>query len=562
MTRFAPLLFSLVLAAGAAAQSSPGQRIALPEEHLIGAADRPAVAISPDGTQFVYVANNRLYLRSVGNGQPSEIPGSMIRQGVSNPIFAADGRSILFWSGLDRMIERIAVSGGKPTPICAADNPFGMSWAPNGTLLIGQGPKGILRVAANGGTPETLIRVADGELAYGPQMLPGGDAVLFTVIDAKTALASGWDKASIVVQPIPGGMRKTVVEAGRDGRITPNGYLLYALNERLMAVRFDAKQRQTTGAAATVAGDVRMSGPTGAAQFSVADSGAMVYLPERSGETQLGLVSLDGTRKMIGTVTNGGPTPRLSSDGKRVAWAVDGNIWMADVDNLSGMRKIIRGTSWNFPVFSEDGKRLLLGTILPNGLETVYMTNSDGTGDIDILARPGRAPESWIRGTEMFSMISHKGRLDYDLWTYNVPDHNMTPLARIPVSAQLSSQFSPDGHWFAYMSNESGEFQIYVEPWPQTGAKFQATKSGGVTPMWSADSTEIYYENGTHMYAVTFTNGVTMFGQPRELPISGFVPAGLRRNFDLMPDFKTFLMVFRSPAQVSVVPKWNAALKE
>jgi hypothetical protein len=138
----------------------------------------------------------------------------------------------------------------------------------------------------------------------------------------------------------------------------------------------------------------------------------------------------------------------------------------------------------------------------------------------------------------------------------------MTPLARIPVSAQLSSQFSPDGHWFAYMSNESGEFQIYVEPWPQTGAKFQATKSGGVTPMWSADSTEIYYENGTHMYAVTFTNGVTMFGQPRELPISGFVPAGLRRNFDLMPDFKTFLMVFRSPAQVSVVPKWNAALKE
>jgi len=563
MRRLAVLTgLATLLAFGAFTRTIAGQmprseRVNLPVDHAIGSIDRTAIALAPDGSRLVYVANGRLYLKSVGgDGAPAEIPGTSSQGGVSNPVFSPDGRSVAFWSGADRTLKRIALTGGAATTICEADNPFGMSWGPNDTLLVGQGSKGVARVSANGGAPETLIVVKDEESAYGPQLLSGGDAVLFTVIDSKTALNNGWDKAHIVVQPLRGSGRKTVIEAGRDGRYSSTGHLLYVVDEKLFAVKFDAKQRTTSGTPIMITDDVRTSGPTGAAQFAFAESGALVYLPDRSGEIKLALVSLDGTSKMLGAVPNATGSPRISADGKRAAFASDGSIWTADLSNLKGMKKIIPGSNYNFPVFSDDGKSLVFGTILPNGLETIYMQNSDGSGEMELLARPARAPEHWFPGTQMFSFITHKGRLDYDSWTFNVSNHEVTPLARIPVSAQLSSRLSPDGHWIAYMSNETGEFQVYVEPWPQTGARFQATKKGGILPLWSSDSADIYYVQDDRMYAVRFQNGINMFGEQRQLPISGFVQGALRRGFDQTPDGKQFLMLFRSAPRVATVSHW------
>ncbi|OFV92867.1 MAG: hypothetical protein A3G76_16550 [Acidobacteria bacterium RIFCSPLOWO2_12_FULL_65_11] len=229
------------LVATIAAQTPRSQGITLPVDQAFTNADRQVVAMSPDGTRFAYVANARLFMRTVGDGQPVEIAGTAIAQGVSSPVFSPDGRSMAFWSGADRMLKRIAVSGGAATTIGEADNPFGMSWASNDTLLVGQGPKGILRVPASGGTAETIVTVKDGELAYGPQMLPGGNAVLFTLIDAKTALAASWDKVRIVVQSLGGAERKTVVEAGRDARYVSTGDLTeiyYQTGQRMFAVTF------------------------------------------------------------------------------------------------------------------------------------------------------------------------------------------------------------------------------------------------------------------------------------------------------------------------------------
>ena len=553
------LMATGMFAATVGTQAQRSQRVTLPAAHAIGGIDRTAIAMSPDGSRFAYAANARLYVRSVAAGMPTEIAGTAIGQGASSsPLFSADGRSIVFWSSSDGTIKRIPVAGGTATAIATVDNPFGMSWGPNDTLLVGQGPKGILRVPATG-APATIVTVKDGELAYGPQLLPSGDAVLFTVIDAKDALAQGWDRARIVVQPVNdprGGDRKVVVDGARDGRLSSAGYLLYSRDEKILAVKFDARTRATSGAPMTIADDVRTAGPTGAAQFAFADSGALVYLPNRSGELELALVSLDGTRTNLGALPNGVGSPRISNDGRRVAFASDGDIWTADVRNLAGMKKVLSGSNWNFPVFSDDGRNLALGTILPGGLETVYLMPADGSREPEILARPARAPEHWFPGTQMFSFITHKGRLDYDTWTYNVATREVTPLARIPVSAQISSRLSPDGHFIAYMSNETGEYQVYVEPWPQTGARFQATKTGGVLPLWSSDSADIYYAQGDQMYATRFQNGVAMFGEPRKLPVSGFVQGALRRAFDQTPDGKQFLMVFRSAAQVAIVSRW------
>ncbi len=545
-------------------QATAQQRITLPDGHLIRPVDdRPGLAMAPAGDLFVYVANNRLYLRRLDQGDPTEIRGTLTEEGLSSPLFTPDGQAVVYWSGAQGgRLQRIGVAGGTPITLAPADNPFGLAWGSNGVLLVGQGPKGIVSVTGGGGRPETLVRVGDGEIAHGPQMLPGGDAVLYTVIDEKTALDRGWDHARIVVQPVRGGARTVVLDQARDGRYGSNGYLLFARDNRVLAVRFDPRSRTTRGVPVPVVDDeVHMNAFTGGAHYAFSESGALVYLPERSGETQFGLVGLDGARQMLGPANNLANAPRLSPDGTRVAMAgvSDGNVWLADLSNPSALHKIRTGSYYNFPVFSDDGTRIIIGTNLPNGVETVYSMRPDGSGDLELLARPARAPEGWKPGTQTFSYISRRGARDYDLWTFDLSTYTFAPLAVIPDSAQLSSRFSPDGRWVAYMSNETGAFEIWVQPWPATGARYRVTEQGGRAPIWSLDGRELYYDVNGRMHVVRFQgDGTPMFSERRELPIAGFIPTGLRRTFDLMPDGRRFVMLFRGPSTLGVVTDWTA----
>ena len=134
-----PVLLVLALALGAAgrvafAQAARSQRITLPTNHLLRpTGDRNSLAIAPDGGRFAYVSNNRLYLKLIGQGDPAEIAGTAVRQGISSPIFTPDGQAIVFWSAEDGgALERIAVAGGTPAKICAADNPYGLAWGASG----------------------------------------------------------------------------------------------------------------------------------------------------------------------------------------------------------------------------------------------------------------------------------------------------------------------------------------------------------------------------------------------------------------------------------------------
>ena len=200
-------------------------------------AGRQVVAISPDGTQMVYVANFGLHLRSMSDSVSRPIAGTDVPLGGAlNPVFSPDGRSIAFWSAADQTIKRIATNGGAPVPIAPAGRPLGMTWDDAG-ILFGQSGTGIMRVPASGGTPTTVVKVNEGELADTPQMLPDGRTVLFTL-----GTASGtdrWDKAKVVVQS-GSSERKIVIDGGSDGRYLPTGHLVYALGGTLFAVPFDA----------------------------------------------------------------------------------------------------------------------------------------------------------------------------------------------------------------------------------------------------------------------------------------------------------------------------------
>ena len=197
------------------------------------------MTISPDGTQFVYVANTRLYLKSLAALQSINIQGTEITQGISVPVFSPDGRSLAFYSNADNTLKRISISGGAPVTICKAEAPFGMSWGSNDQIVYGQGTKGVMRVSANGGPPETIVTMKSDEIAQGPQILPGGNAVLFTLAVTSVPNVQRWDRAKIVVQSLSSGERKTLIEGGSDARYLPTGHIIYFLAGTLLAVPFD-----------------------------------------------------------------------------------------------------------------------------------------------------------------------------------------------------------------------------------------------------------------------------------------------------------------------------------
>src|SRR5262249_19931438 len=161
----------------------------------------------------------------------------------ANPFFSPDGHWIAFHA--QGGIQKILLSGGAVVPICQADPPYGASWSSNDEIFIGQGVKGILRVSSNGGKPETAVSMKPGEMAYGPQLLPGGDWLLFTLAQTGSADGRGsravWDKAQIVVQSLKSGERKILIE-GADGRYVPTGHLAYTSGSSFLAVRFDVRR--------------------------------------------------------------------------------------------------------------------------------------------------------------------------------------------------------------------------------------------------------------------------------------------------------------------------------
>ena len=214
------------------------------------ATTRQALAISPDGARMAYLANGRLYLRSMSELEARAIAGPAGPAGptstssfVTSPVFSPDSQSVAFWSSADQTLKKVVVGGGAAVTICRADQPFGVSWGTDG-IVFGQPDKGIMRVSANGGTPEVLVGVKDGEQAYGPQILPGGETVLFTL--ATGTAAERWDRAHIVTHSLRSGERKTLVDGGSDARYVPTGHLVYAVGGIVFAVPMDLRRLEVT----------------------------------------------------------------------------------------------------------------------------------------------------------------------------------------------------------------------------------------------------------------------------------------------------------------------------
>jgi Tol biopolymer transport system component len=261
---------------------------------------------------------------------------------------------------------------------------------------------------------------------------------------------------------------------------------------------------------------------------------------------QLALVDREGHRTVLGTVPGRTFAPRVSPDGKEVVFDTqdDSQLWIAKLSDVGAKRRLSTGGSNRGPLWSADGKRIFYITDYQNE-EALFWRAADGSGTPEFLSKPVRAPESRSPQNALLSFITLKSGGDYDVWTYSLTTKQRTPLIVVPGTPQHSSHFSPDGKWIAYVSAETGQLEVYVRPFPAGTPAVRISRSGGGHPLWSPDQKELFFDNSSRMYATAINaSGPFTAATPKELPIQGFIQGPLRRQYDLMPDGKQFLMMF------------------
>ena len=564
------------------AAKSPASGIArlsvvLKPTELINGLDRPIVALSPDGARLVYVrrteASTSLYMRSLDAFQSVEIPGT---RGARNPFFSPDGKWIGFFA--DGKLNKVATAGGAPVEISAtAAIPLGATWTQGRSIVLGSvNGSGLQRLPDSGGDPNTwksLGATTPSEVEAWPDALPDGVHVLMTVVDQSGS------KAFLAVKSLATGERTRLIE-GAFGRYISPGILVFMRGTSLMAARFDATRLELISEPVAV---LEIAKPVavletagwedgGAAQFDVSSSGTLVYLPALDSPApaqNLMLVERDGRARQVAPPARQYFSPRLSPDGRQIAVHVqDGasvDVWVYDIPGSSWRRLTFDGKS-AVPIWTPDGKYITFARAT-----LIYRTAADGSGAAEPLSSEFLGnPHSWSPDGRWLATAGPATNGSGGIWLLSSSGavrHPRPFLSSLVAREQNAPAISPDGQWLALVSNESGKRQIHVRPFPSGEGNWMVSTDGGTQPMWSRDGRELFYRNGDRMMAVPITRGGHTFtaGGPVSLFEGRYESPGLRSNYDVTSDGRTFVMVKAnepdaSNRQLNIVVNWAEEL--
>jgi serine/threonine protein kinase len=531
----------------------------LAEQDRFTGSQRHQVAISPDGTQIVYVANNGLYRRPIEASVSQVISGIDRDYNVTGPVFSPDGQWLAYHgiSSSDAAIRRIPIAGGSPTTILETSNPTGMSWDDRG-IVYASGVRGIFRVSPSGGEPEQLVRLEDGYAAWGPQVLPSGDAVLFTVVKAKRGEPIRWTDAQVVVQSLTSGERKTLVDGGGDARYLPSGHLVFAVSGTLFAMPFDPAAQAILGDRVPILVGVRR-GPSGAAaNVAVSNTGTLVYLPgpaDASGRlSSLAISERNGTTRKLKLEPDNYSDPRVTRDGTRLAVVIedddDADISIYDLAETSALRRLTIDGQNRFAVWSSNGERIAFQSD-GEGDRAIFWQRADGGGNAERLTT---APKD---GAHIPSSFSPDGKyLLFDelksavhtLHVLSMVDKTYVPFGKVSSAELTSAVFSPDGRWVAYARSAStsdlysSDRGIFIQPFPPTGVVIPVPKVRiDYHPVWAQDNKLFYVAAASEplVFRDVKTRPGISFGVPMPLPPTVLRPSVFStrpRGYDLLPD--------------------------
>jgi len=545
---------------------------------------RTAMAISSDGHFVVYTAIEgspssqaipRLYMRRTDQMEAKPIAGT---EGGINPFLSPDDRWVGFWA--EGKLMKVPVEGGVPAILCDVSPLFGASWELDNNIVYSPGHfVGLFSVSADGGKPEALTTPdqTKGEVSHRlPYSLPGGKGVLFTI------MREGWDtKPSVALLDLKTRRRRVLMEDAADARYVPTGHLCFLRRGTLMAVPFDLNSLDVTGqpvpAIANVMQAINSTNAvynTCAGQFSLSDSGWLVYVtggvvPDM--ENSLVWVDQRGTAQPIASFKAPFQAPRLSPDGRQIAYLTTGSEWRLNVYDLTrGTASPLTGEGKShFATWTTDRKRLVFSW-WKSGQPNLYWQPSDGSSPMERLATSEYVqwPGSLTPDGTTLAFVEEYPDTAADIILLDLKSRRAAPFLN-SRSEERYPVFSPDGRWLAYSSTESGRQEVYVRPFPNPGGKWKLSLEGGTEPLWARNGKQLFYRWQDQVWAVDVrTDAGFTPTKPRLL----FEQAGYRmttpiRCWDISLDGQRFLMVKvddRKPQPVTemiLVQNWFEELK-
>jgi serine/threonine protein kinase len=527
----------------------------------------PSAVLSPDGTRIALVLRDasqkiRIYLRSLDQLSATPLPGT---ENARDPFFSPDSQWIAFFT--EGELKKVSVLGGAAVTLCDVQDDRGGAWGEDGTIVFATSVRTPLyRISSGGGTPGpfSILDRQAGEVSHRwPQFLPGGKAVLFT----STTHGVNYEDADAMVQVLSTGQKKKVLRGGFHARYLPSGHLVYVHDDTLFAVPFDLKRLEASGQPVPVLEQVRNSNGSAGAQFSFSQSGSFVYVPGRNATNLFSLYWLtsDGKMQPLRETPAAYLNPSFSPDGKSIASSIAAggkrDIWVYSWERDTLTRLTFTADLSSAPVWTPDGKRIAYAVTTEGGLFNISWKRADGVGDAQRLieGKSSLAQPSWSPDGRTLAFVEINPDTNGDIMTLSVEGDEKTgwkpgpakPFLNTP-SNEFYPAFSPDGHWLAYMSNESGHYEVYVRPFPGPGGKWQISTGSGVFPEWSPKGREIFYrtlENKIMVAAYTATGDSFRAEKPRSWSDVQIFDLGFfERNFALHPDGRR-IAVLKAPAE-------------
>jgi Tol biopolymer transport system component len=541
--------------------------------------------LSPQGDKIVFLAHGpnspkALWVRALDSFAPQRLEGT---EGAFDPFWSPDGKSIGYFT--IGKLNRIDAAGGPPIPVADALNARGGSWGVGDVILFAPDiQSGIMQVGANGGkaTPVTKMDSSKHTTHRWPTFLPDGKHFLYLATNHN----GGKSQENGIYYASLDGKENRILVASDAGGEYASGYLLFHSGTALMAQAFDAASGKLSGEPIAVVGRIRHDSGVWRTLFTVSQTGMLAYEPGSSETVGSQLVWFDRTGKQVGEIGERGSyiDPRISPDGKRVAVGFGDpqkEIWIFDLERGTKTRLTFSqatGNGVNYqPAWSPDGKMIAYTKTLPvsgGGKTAIFSKSANGSGIEKVMvADTNKTGEhiygSWSPDGKYFVDLSRSGEVGYHIEAKAIDGDSPAFTVVATASPQSSISYyriSPDSKWIAYTSNESGQQEVYIAPFPRGEGKWQVTTSGANFAAWRSDGKEIYVSTALQEYtacSVNVAGSELQIGAPKGL--FNAISAAIGVESDVAADGKRFLVNVvgdDTPTPLHLVMNWTTELKK
>ncbi|MDO8679379.1 MAG: protein kinase [Acidobacteriota bacterium] len=514
-----------------------------------------AMAFSPDGTHVAFVGNlnglRHVYVRDLGRLDAVAIRGS---ENALSCFFSPAGDAVGFVT--DFGVHKVSLRDLQVTLLAPyALNRSGGTWGSDGRVTFTRND-GLWQVPSAGGKPTQLTTLAAGESLHAwPAVVNDGKTILFTSVPS-----SGVQRARVEAVAVDTGKRQVLIEGARFPRHTSSGHLVFYRDGGLYAVPFDAARLTMTGQPIEVTAAVEQDS-SGAPLAELSSAGSLVYQRAGVASGRLVWVSRQGIEQSLTDVPRAYLSPHLSADNRRIVVGVGSDLWIQDTLR-STFTRLTSQQAASYPVWTPDGKQIVFRT--PTGLRSI---ETDGSGRSRTIAgtTSGDFPSAVSPDGATLATARRTTDGPADVYVLSLAGDS-TPRALVTGPAfEGGPQFSPDGGWMAYVSSESGQFQVYLRRYPGPDSRWQVSTDGGTSPLWNHTGKELFYRNGNKMMAVSVsTTPDVKLATPRVLFEQRYSYGGTiaLTNYDVSADGQRFLMVKRESgvAYLNVVLNWFSEL--